>query len=82
MILEPENSVYGEKSQIKRYYSIVNVKISIFLQIIKKRILPLTMLDLFCLMKAMIFSYHISKDQGVIIIFKGKKYFFNKFFKK
>ena len=40
-MLEPENSVYGEKSKKKKYYGIVNVKISIFLQIIKKRILPL-----------------------------------------
>ena len=41
MMLVPENSVYGEESQIKTYYGIVNVKISIFLQIVKKRILPL-----------------------------------------
>ena len=39
-MLEPENSAYGEKSQIKKYHGIVDVKMSIFLQIIKKRILP------------------------------------------
>ena len=36
MMLEPENSVYGEKSQIRKYYGIVNVKISIFYKSLKK----------------------------------------------
>ena len=40
-MLEPENSVYGEKSIKKIKNGIANVKILIFLQIIKKRILPL-----------------------------------------
>ena len=41
MMLEPENSVYGEKKQPKKYYVTVNVKISIFYNSLKKRILPL-----------------------------------------
>ena len=47
-MLDPENSVYGEKNRIKKYYRIVNLKkTNFFLHIIKKYITLPTVLDLF-----------------------------------
>ena len=47
-MLDPENVFYGEKkNQIQKYFRIVNLKISIFLNIKKKNIVLPTMLYLF-----------------------------------
>ena len=46
-MLDPENSVYGEKNRIKKYYRIVNLKKTFSLHIIKKYIALPTVLDLF-----------------------------------
>ena len=56
-MLDPENSVYGEKNQIKKYYSQSKKKTFIFTYQKKYIALP-TMLDLFWFMKIMIFSYY------------------------